>query len=347
MTRLVTVIATLLLAAGAGGCSALPERSSSYKVTVYFARTPSLYKQSRVKVLGADAGTVTSITDEQTRVRVELAVDRKVPVPRDVGAVITSSNTLGERFVSLQPAWKPGMAKAAPGTVIPQERTRLPVEIDDALAAFAKLNRSIDPGALGSAVRRGADGLRGHGTDINAALGDTARLTGDLAAQDKRIVSLAEGLRSLAATLNDRDARLEELLGSFSTTSRSLAEERTRLRDFVSGLAAAIQKSGVLITAYQETLPDAVTDLSNIVLTLKGNASALNQTISSLKQFAEVADQAWDRKNHVVTIRAVLSGTLRAWLQPLFTAMGWGTVPCPTGDKAIANCVPGPGRGGR
>lgn len=347
MTRLVALAAALLLAAATGGCSVLPDGSGTYRITVYFARTPSLYEESRVKVLGADAGTVTSITDEQTRVRVELEVDRDVPVPRDVTAAIASANALGERFVSLEPAWKPGMPKAAPGTVIPQERTRLPVEIDDALNAFAKLNRSIDPRALGSAVGRGADAVRGHGTDINRALNDTSQLTGDLAAQDKRIVSLAEGLRSLAATLNDRDRRLEELLTSFSTTSRSLSEERTRLRDFVAGLAAAIKKSGVLITAYQETLPDAVTDLSNIVLTLKGNARALNQTIASLEQFMKVADQAWDRENNVVTIRAVLNGTVRAWLQPLFTAMGWGTVPCLRGNPALANCVPGPGEGGR
>ncbi|MEU8798441.1 MCE family protein [Spirillospora sp. NPDC048819] len=347
MIRPVTIAAALLLAAATGGCSVLPGGSGTYGVTVYFARTPSLYEQSSVKVLGADAGTVTSITDERTRVRVELAVNREVPLPRDVNAVIESANTLGERFVSLEPAWKPGKPKAEPGAVVPQERTRLPVEIDDALDAFAKLNRSLDPEALGSAVHRGADGLRGHGAGINRGLGATSRLTGKLAAQDEKIVSLAEGLRSLAATLNDRDQRLEELLRSFSTTSRSLSEERTRLREFVSGLAAAIEKSGVLITAYRETLPDAMTDLSNIVLTLKGNAGALNQAIAALEQFTKVADQAWDRENNVVTIRAVLSATVRAWLQPLFTAMGWGAVPCPAGDTAIANCVPGPGGGRR
>ncbi|MFI0354807.1 MCE family protein [Actinomadura sp. 9N407] len=339
MRRLLAAAAALALTAGTGGCTVV-QGGDTYPLTVYFAKTPSLYEQSRVKVLGANAGTITSIESERGRVRVRLLLDREVPVPQNVRATIASANALGERYVMLHPAWLPGQPKAAPDSVIPQERTELPVEIDDALAAFARLNGSIDPKRLGDTVGRGADALDGHGDDVNRALQGTATLTHDLAAQDERIVSLAKGLRTLAADLNARDEKLSTLLGSFSTTSRTLAEERTRLRDFVAGLASAIRKSEVLITQYQETLPAAVTDLSNIVLTLKANAGALNQTIDALGRFADVAVQAWDRDRNVAVIRLVVHGTVRAWLQPLFTAMGWGTVPCLQGEPKLADCTP-------
>ncbi|KAB2388009.1 MCE family protein [Actinomadura montaniterrae] len=339
MRRLVPALAALVLAATTGGCTVTGD-GGTYKLTVYFAKTPSLYERSRVKVMGADSGTITSIKDEQTRVRVDLAVKRSVPVPDGVHAAIASDNALGERYVLLHPVWKPGMRRAAPGAVIPQSRTELPVEIDEALDAFAKLNRSIDPKQLGSALHRGADGLRGHGGDINVALGATSRLTGDLAAQDRQIVSLARNLRAVAASLNGRDEQLSQLIASFSTTSGTLSAERTKLRDFVAGLAAAIRKSDVLITDYRETLPSTVADLSNIVLTLKGNARGLNQAIQGLGRFADVAVKAWNRKQHVATIRVLVHATLRTWLQPLFTAMGWGTVPCVPDNPALGNCVP-------
>jgi virulence factor Mce-like protein len=333
MKRLVAIALSLAVTASAGGCAVTGQGGDGYRITVYFARTTSLYEQSRVRVMGADAGSITAITTERDRVRVEMAIDEEVPVPRDARAVIASANALGERYVELRPAWRPGLAKAPPGMVIPVERTELPVEIDDALAAFA--------------VARGADGVRGHGRDVNDALRGTATLTQNLAAQDQRIVSLAEGLRTLAADLNHRDRRLGELIDSFSTTSRTLAEERTRLNGFVEGLAGAIRKSQVLVTAYQETLPSTVSDLSNIVMTLKSNAGSLEQAIDALGTFADVAVQAWDRRNHVATIRLVVHGTLRAWLQPLFTAMGWGTVPCLEGQPALANCTPPPGKAPR
>ncbi|MEW2355546.1 MCE family protein [Spirillospora sp. NPDC029432] len=349
MRRLAAAAASLALAAGTGGCTVLgaPGAGDTYPITVYFAKTPSLYERSRVRVLGADAGTITSIESEsdRNRVRVRMEIDRDVPVPRDVRATIESANALGERFVTLHPAWTPGRPKAGPGTVVPQERTELPVEIDDALTAFARLNGSIDANRLGGAVGRGADALNGRGDDVNRALQSTATLTSDLAAQDERIVSLAEGLRSLAADLNARDQKLTTLLESFSSTSRTLAEERTRLRDFVAGLAAVIRKSEVLVTQYQETLPAAVTDLSNIVMTLKSNAGSLNQTIEALGRFADVAVQAWDKERNVAAIRLVFHGTVRAWLQPLFDAMGWGTIPCLQGEPTVGNCTKPPKTG--
>ncbi|MGW5414055.1 MCE family protein [Actinomadura geliboluensis] len=339
--RPVAAVAVLALTAALGGCGIAAE--PTYPMTIYFAKAPSLYEESQVKVMGADAGTITSIKDEKHRVRVDIEVKRSVPVPAGVHAAIDSSDALGERFISLHPVWKPGMPEAEPGMVVPQERTELPVEIDDALAAFAKLNTSIDAGALGPAIHRAAGSVRGRGQGINDALHNTSELTGDLAAQDEKIASLAKGLHGLAADLNGRDRKLSDLLRSFSTTSRTLADERTQLRDFVAGLAAAIRKSDVLITAYRETLPATVADLSNIVLSLKGNVAGLTQAIDSLGRFADVAVQAWDKRNHVATIRLVVHGTVRAWLQPLFTAMGWGNIPCLEGRPALADCQPPPG----
>ncbi|MFV2173062.1 MCE family protein [Actinomadura sp. LOL_016] len=341
MRRLIAAAAALALTATTGGCAIAPG-DGTYRLTVHFAKTTSLYERSRVKIMGADAGNVVSITPEENGVRVELELDGSVPVRRDTRAAIASANALGERFVVLHPPWQPGAPKAPSGMVVPRERTKLPVEIDDALAAFARLNESIDPKQLGDAVGRGADDLRGRGGDVNDALRGTADLTENLAAQDERIVSLADGLRTLATELNARDKRLGELIDSFSSVSRTLTEERARLTAFIEGLAAAIRESRVIVTAYKETLPSTVSDLSNIVLTLKSNAGSLNQAIDALGTFADVAVDAWDRQNHVATIRVVVHGTLRAWLQPLFDAMGWGTVPCLQGEPALANCTEGP-----
>ncbi|OLT11997.1 hypothetical protein BJF79_04175 [Actinomadura sp. CNU-125] len=155
-------------------------------------------------------------------------------------------------------------------------------------------------------------------------------------------MSLAGGLRTLAAELNERDKRLGELIDSFGTVSHDLTVERARLTQFIQGLAAAIRESRVLVTAYKETLPSTVSDLSNIVLSLKANAGSLNQAIDALGTFADVAVEGWDKKNHVATIRVVVQGSVRAWLQPLFDAMGWGTVPCLEGQPALGNCTEGP-----
>jgi ABC-type transporter Mla subunit MlaD len=189
----------------------------------------------------------------------------------------------------------------------------------------------------------GATSLNGKGQDLNSTLQATATLTHNLAGQDQRIVRLAQGLHDLAVALNSTDRNLGATIDSFSTASGMLADERDRLRSFLAGMASIIRKSGALITAYQETLPGTAANLSDIVMTLKAGSDSLTQIIKMLSRFADVVVKGWDRKNHVAVIRIVLNATVRAWLQPLFDAMGWGRVPCVTGDPAQANCPPAKG----
>ncbi|GAA3236155.1 MCE family protein [Actinocorallia longicatena] len=337
MRRPITTGAAVLAVGLLGGCAIVPGTGGgSYRMSAYFAKAPSLYPESKVKVMGADVGTVTRIVVDGARVRVDFTVDRDVPVPEGAWASIEAAETLGDRSVVLTPTWKKGMPKAPPGTVIPQERTNLPVEIDDALKAFSKLQSAIDPGKFGGLLHTGAEALDGNGQKINDAIGLTGDLVNDLAGQDQKLVRIAGGLNDLAADLNDSD--LGAMIEAFASAGDGLAQEREQLRLFLDGLAATIRKSGVLITAYQETLPPAVADLSNIVMTLKAGSGSINQVISAIAQFADVLVKAWDRKNHVAVIRVQLSATVRVWLQPIFDAMGWGTVPCPKDDTQLADC---------
>ena len=145
MRRACAVLAALTLMAALGGCSAVG--TDTYSLTAYFAETPSLYEKSRVKVMGANVGTIDEIEIDRAtqKVKVTFSVRGDVPVPADAHAAVMSASTIGERNIVLYPAWEPGMARMAPGTAIPEERTDLPVEIDDALASFSTLSRSIDP----------------------------------------------------------------------------------------------------------------------------------------------------------------------------------------------------------
>ncbi len=322
------------LTLGLGGCSATG--GGGYPVVVYFEKTPALYEESRVKVMGSNVGVVEDLRVEDDKVRVRLRVDSKVPLPAEVRATIAAESAIGERSVILFPAWKPGDERAAPGTVIPVERTEPAVEIDEALSAFTDLAESVDPRKLSRVIETGADLVEGRGDSINRALSTTSELADDLAAQDEQLVSVAKGLRDLSSSLNSRDEKLRRLIDSFATTSGQLADERTRLRSFLVGLETLIRKGDVIVTAYREKLPSTLAKSSNLVMTLKANSASLSQTIIGLARFTDLAVGTWDRKNDVAAIRVHLNATLRIWLQPIFDAMGWGEVPCL--EKPLGNC---------
>ncbi|MFC4060011.1 MCE family protein [Planomonospora corallina] len=321
------VLAVLLLIA-AGGCSLLPGTAAPYRLTAYFAAAPSLYEQAKVKVMGLDAGTVEKLTIEGDRVRADLLIDGGVPLPADVQAIVAAQNTLGERNVVLHPPWREGRERIAPGAVIPLERTDLPVEIDDALEAFTKLTDALDTDKVGDVAGNLADSVRGRGEQINRALDDAAALSRTLAGQDEKLIELAGGLNRLAAKLNRREKQVETTIDAFAEASATLAEERERTRRFISGLADLVRRGDVLLEAYHQRLPKGTASLAELVLTLKVNSESAAQAVSGVRGFVDGAVMAWDRERSVLTFRLVLNAMTRAWLTPLFDALGLGPVPC-------------------
>ncbi|NUO56263.1 MAG: MCE family protein, partial [Hamadaea sp.] len=326
MSRLLAVLVAGALLAAGGGCAVLGERP--YRLVAIFHRAPSLYEEARVKVMGLDAGYVENIRITGDRVRVELLVDREVPLPEGVKAVIAPQNTLGERNVVLYPPWKPGDRRIAPGAVIPLERTDLPVEIDDALAAFTRLTDALDDEKLGHVAGNLADGVRGRGKSINNAIADTADLTDTLARQDQQLVDLAKGLNRLATSLNDRERQVTGAIDSFAEASAILAEERRRLRGFVSGMAGFVRRGDLIIEAYSERLPQAASTLAELVLTVRANSESTARAVKGAADLADVLIDSWDRDQHVLKIRVVLNAMTRAWLTPLFRSLDLGEVPC-------------------
>ncbi|MFK4039767.1 MCE family protein [Nonomuraea wenchangensis] len=332
MRRLAAVLTVWALLAS--GCSVLG--AQPYRLTAVFSAAPALYEQARVKVMGLDAGYVESIRVDGDRVRVSLLVDREVPLPADVRAVVAPQNTLGERNVVLYPPWRPGDRRIAAGATIPLERTELPVEIDDALDAFTKLTDALDSDKLGETAGDLARSVRGRGKTINNAIADTAELTGTLAKQDQQLVDLAKGLNRIATTLNERESQVTGAIDSFSEAGAILAEERRRLRGFIAGMADFVRRGDVLIEQYSTRLPQAAGSLAELVLTMRANSESVARAVKGAADFADVLVDSWDRKHHVLKIRVVLNALTRAWLQPLFDALKLGPVPCLPGG--LSNC---------
>ncbi|WP_214411128.1 MCE family protein [Sphaerisporangium fuscum] len=328
MRRLVAAAAVALLPLATAGCSAPAGGPAPYRLVAYFPAAPSLYEQAEVTVMGLPAGSVDRVRIEGGHVRVEMTIDGQVPLPADVRAVVAPRTTLGERDVVLYPPWRPGKARAAAGTVIPEERTDLPVEVDDALEAFTKLTDALDPRRTRAFAGNLAGGLRGRGGDLNRALSATAGLTRTLAAQDDELVRLAGGLDRLATSLNRREGQVKRTIDAFAAASSTLAGERARVRAFVRGVAGFVRRGEVLVAAYQERLPRGVAALAEVVLTLKADSESVARAIEASSRWADVMLDSWDKEHHVMKIRIVLDAMVRAWLTPLFDSLGLGAVPC-------------------
>jgi phospholipid/cholesterol/gamma-HCH transport system substrate-binding protein len=336
-TRMTALVVAAVQLAALSACALAPGGSSAYHVTVYFTKALAFYPKSRVQVMGADIGTVDSVTPENGRVKVVASIDRDVPLPADAGAAIVPLTLIGERTLTFSPPWRPGRPKLADHAVIGTERTRVPVEVDQALKAFNTLLGAFDPTAANKSLHKGAESLRGNGAAFNAALHQTADLTQRIAGQDGRLLSVAENLHKIAGVAARRQDLLGTLISDFSQVTSDLSDERRQVEVLLTALASLVRHGDVLVKKYQGRLIEDLGRFAQVSLVVKGNADRLAQFLKSLTPVTYMLINATNHKDHALTIRLALDHTYREWLtaalkEPTFNSK----VPCL--PKPFSNC---------
>ena len=325
----VVAVATLLGACSRGG-------DGGYRLTAYFARGISLYAGSDVRVLGLPAGEIDSVSVDGTRVKVVMTVRSDVPVPEDVQATIVPLSLIGERYIQLFPAWTEGTPRAARGAVIPLERTSIPVEPDQALAALKRFLDSLDPGATGRLVTNLADDLEGNGARLNTALEGLADLTTTLADKDDELVRIIDHFDDFTATLVTREQQLGKVLDSFATTAAILAEERGQIERLVSSLAQLSVDGLDLVSEHRARLQHDLDVLTRLLLSVQSNMDSVRQLLDAapimvagedLDGKNEGLNAAYDPVHHRIDLRNATSPVL----SDLFRTIGL---------PSLAVCVP-------
>lgn len=272
----VTAVAALAACVPGGG------GSSGYEMTAFFDKAVSLYEQSDVKILGLSAGKVNEVEVVGTKVRVRMTIDSDQPVPADVKATIVPLSLIGERYVQLFPAWTQGQPKAEPGAVIPVERTTVPTEPDEALAALKKFLDGLDPNATGRLVQNLADDLDGNGQALNDALRGLADLTGTLAAKDAELVGIIEHFDRFTTTLRTREQRLGQVMDQFATATKVLADERANIGKLVDALSRLSADGLDLVTEHGGRLDRDLTALTRLLQSVRAHMDTVTQLLDAL-----------------------------------------------------------------
>ena len=354
MTRRSVALVLVVVAVSAllGSCS---RGEDGYRLTAYFSRGVSLYPGSDVRVLGLPAGEIESVSIDGTRVKVEMTVEADIPIPEDVHATIVPLSLIGERYIQLFPAWTEGMARAPRGAVIPLERTSVPVEPDEALAALKRFLDSLDPGATGRLVTNLADDLEGNGHRLNTALGGLADLTTTLADKDDELVRIIDHFDDFTATLVTREQQLGKVLDSFATTAAILAEERGQIERLVRALAQLSVDGLDLVSEHRVKLQHDLDVLTRLLLSVQANMDSVRQLLDAapimvagedLDGKNEGLNAAYDPVHHRIDLRNATSPVL----SDLFRSIGLPSqsvcvplgVTCAPGTTPIP-AIPGPG----
>ena len=161
---------------------------SGYEVAAEFEDSGGIFVNAEVTYRGVAVGRVSDMELIDDGVRVVLSIDPDAePIPADAAAVVANRSAVGEQYVNLEPD-DDGGPFLEDGSVIPRDRTSVPVHVEQLLLDVDRLVGSIDEENLRTVVDELGRAFAGAGDDLGRLIDN-----GDLL--------LARAEESLPATL--------------------------------------------------------------------------------------------------------------------------------------------------
>lgn len=253
-------------------------------LTAEFPRAVSLYQGSDVRVLGVPVGKVDSVTPSGTHVVVTMHYDADVDIPRDAQAVIVSPSIVGDRFVQLTPAYSGGPT-LADGATLDEQRTAVPLELDDIYSSLDDLTVALGPtganrkGALTDLLESTARNFGGQGAKFHRTIEDFSRLSGTLADNKDQLFGSVRELEGFVHTLAHHDRTVREFNASLAQVSHMLRGERGDLAASLHNLGIAMRQVSGFVRDNREVLGHDIAGLDRVTQVLVKQRSALAETL--------------------------------------------------------------------
>ena len=300
MNRIARIGVTIALVALLAGGIAVVSRSlwntaGRTHLVAYFENSNGIFPGDQIRILGVPVGEIDSIEPQPTRAKITFWVKDKYKVPADAEAVILAPQLVTARAIQLTPVYTGGAVLAA-GSVIPEDRTAVPVEWDELRDQLEKLTTMLQPSApggvstLGALINTSADNLRGQGASIRdtvikmsqafSVLGDH---NDDLFSSVKNVSTLVSALQSssdLMAQLNRNLASVSALLANDPhEVGRAVEDLNTAVGDvqtFVAGNRETLGVTSDKLTSVSQALVDRLDDVKQVLHLTPGTLQGLS-----------------------------------------------------------------------
>jgi phospholipid/cholesterol/gamma-HCH transport system substrate-binding protein len=218
-----------------------------YEVAADFRDSGGIFVNAEVTYRGVEVGRVADMELVDDGVRVSLRIDPGTdPIPADTEAVVATRSAVGEQYVILRPTGE-GEPYLQDGDVIPQERTEIPIAVEQMLLNLDEFVGSIDQENLRIVIEELGRAFAGSGDDLGRLIDN-----GDLL--------LARAEQSLPQTL--------KLITDSQTVLDTQRDSRSAIRQWAADLR--------LVT---DTLVDMDPDLRSITVNAPDAGAALEDLV--------------------------------------------------------------------
>jgi len=235
----------------------------TYPVTLRLPEASGLYPKALVTYRGVDAGQVSDLGLNDGQVVVSLRLNNGIHIPADLTAEVHSTSPVGEQYVNLIPRTEQGPILAA-GSVIPADRTTLPVSTSELLGNSLALLRSIPRDSLNTTVDELYQAFNGASDSWGLLLDSAIALQQDANANLDPTLKLIKDLNPVLATQQQVGPRIRSWTHDLAGFTAQLALSDHDVRRLISHGAPFADQLRDTFNDLRPVLPNVLADAATI-----------------------------------------------------------------------------------
>jgi phospholipid/cholesterol/gamma-HCH transport system substrate-binding protein len=234
-----------------------------YRVTVELPESGGLYPRGNVTYRGTQVGIIKSVNVTDTGVAAELSLDSGIKIPADVEAEVHSQSAVGELYVTLLPR-SGGGPVLTDGDVIPQDRTRVPTDVNKVLDATNRGLAAIPRDNLKTAVDEAYIAVGGLGPEISRLVHGGTDLAIDARKNLDPLTTLIDQSKPILDTQTDTSGSIRAWASNLATITDQLQSQDTAVAGILEKGPGAADEVRALFDRLQPTLPIVLANLVSI-----------------------------------------------------------------------------------
>ena len=267
---------------------------SGYTVKLELAEGGGIFTNGEVTYRGVAVGRIGELRLTPSGMEADLVIDGSAPpIPSNAQAVVANRSAVGEQYVDLQPRTSDGPYLAG-GSVIPREKTTLPMPVQHLLGDLDSLTASVPTGDLRTVVDELDDALRGTGPDLQVLLDTATSFTKDAAVNLPQTAKLIDDGSTVLRTQLDSSAEWRSFTNNAKLFAAQLSSSDGDLRRLIATAPPAASELGNLLRETDPGLPILLANLLTTAQVFQARTSQLEQLLVATPKVVAATSTAFD-----------------------------------------------------
>lgn len=246
------------------------------RYSAVFDDVSSLKAGDSVRVAGVRVGTVSSVAlQPDNTVVVGFGADRGIVLTAGTVAAVRYLNLVGDRYLELLEG--PGSPDiAAPGSVIPTDRTEPALDLDLLLGGLKPVVQGLNPQAVNALTASLISILQGQEGDLESLFAKTSAFSTSLADNSRTVQEVIDNLNTVLATVAADGEKFSGTVGKLEELVTGLAADRDPIGEAITALDRGAASLTDLLTEGRPALAGTVDELARLAPLLEDDHESLD-----------------------------------------------------------------------